>query len=189
MHTVATYDKQDEILVVDKTKFKNSSGTHILKQIFFEFSDAEHQYSVYTLKDYDHEYNGVTYPSLRRLYVECEDPTEYQFATEHLDSWAHWKKLIASNFFKPYLKEWREELEVRLRAKALARIKTRAASNGKDAQQADKILLSGGWKTPEEKTGAGRPSKDKIKQEAEKLFQEQSVHDEDYERIFGTTVQ
>lgn len=186
MHTVATYDKQDEILVVDKTKFKNSSGTHILKQIFFEFSDAEHQYSVYTLKDYDHEYNGVTYPSLRRLYVECEDPTEYQFATEHLDSWAHWKKLIASNFFKPYLKEWREELEVRLRAKALARIKTRAASNDKDSMQADKILLSGGWKTPEEKTGAGRPSKDKIKQEAEKLFQEQSVHDEDYERIFGT---
>lgn len=170
-------------------RFKNSIGAHLLKPIFFELDDAEHLQSIYTLKEYDHEFKGRVYPSLRRLYVEAEDPTEYNFATEYLDGWVHWKKLSTAVFFQPYLKEWREELEVRLRAKALARIRKRAESSDKDAQQADKILLSGGWKTPEEKTQVGRPSKAKIQEEADKLFKEKSVFDEDFERILGNTVQ
>lgn len=169
-------------------RFKNAVGAHLLKPIFFELDDAEHSQSIYTLKEYDHEYNGRSYPSLRKLYVEAEDPTEYLFATEYLDGWVHWKKLSTAVFFQPYLKEWREELEVRLRAKALARMKVRAAGNEKDSLQADKILLSAGWKTPEEKTQVGRPSKAKIQEEADKLFKEKSVFDEDFERILGGTV-
>lgn len=178
----------DEVkpVTIDKKRFKNTNGFHLLKPIFYELDDAEHLQTIYTLKEYDHEVNGIIYPSLRRLYVECEDPTEYEFACLHLDGWVHWKKLSAAVFFQPYLKEWREELEVRLRAKALNRIKVRAASNDKDSMQADKILLSGGWKTPEEKTQVGRPTKAKIAEEADKLFKEKSVFDEDYERIMGT---
>lgn len=165
--------------------FKNASGAHLLKPIFFEYDDAEHLQSVYTLKDYDHEYNGKSYPSLRKLYVEMEDPTEYEFACKYLDGWTHWKKLSTASFFKPYLKEWREELEVRLRAQALNRMKVRATSDTKDSMQADKILLVGGWKTPEEKERVGRPSKQKIQEEANKLFAERTVFDEDFERILG----
>ena len=165
-----------------ENKFKNAIGAHLLKPIFFEYDNSEHLYSVYTLKDYDHTVDGITYPSLRKLYVEMEDPTEYEFAVKHLDGWVHWKKLTESSFFQQYLKEWREELEVRMRAKALNRIKTRATGDTKDSFAADKILLAGGWKTQSTEK-VGRPTKDKIKEEANKLFMESSEFDEDFKRL------
>jgi hypothetical protein len=64
-------------------------------------------------------------------------------------------------------------------------MKARATGTGKDAQSADRILLSGGWKTPTEKSNVGRPTKEKIKEEADRLFKEQSVFDEDFERIMN----
>lgn len=167
----------------NENKFKNAIGAHLLKPIFFEYDNSDHLYSVYTLKDYDHTVDGVTYPSLRKLYVEMEDPTEYEFAVKHLDGWVHWKKLTESSFFQSYLKEWREELEVRMRAKALNRIKARAVEDGKDSFAADKILLAGGWKASEEKSKVGRPTKDKIKEEANKLFMESNEFDEDFKRL------
>lgn len=165
-------------------RFKNGVGAHLLKPIFYEYDNSDHLYSIYTLKDYDLTHGDKTYPSLRKLYVEMEDPTEYEFALAHLDGWLHWKKLSESSFFQPYLKEWREELEVRLRAKQIARIKQVAGSTSKEAYQAQKFLATNGWKTEEEKT-RGRPSKEKIKQAAEQLFQERTVHDEDFDRLFG----
>ncbi len=171
--------------MVDHSKFKNIQGRLILKPLFFELDDAEHSFSVYTLKAEDHTFNGITYPSLRRLYIETEDPTEYLFATEHLYSWSHWKDLIQCGWFQPHLREWREELEVRLRAKALLRMKARAEGDTKDSMQADKLLIAGGWKTEEEKT-RGRPSKQKIIEEAEKLFSADKDVDEDHARLFGT---
>jgi hypothetical protein len=164
-------------------KFKNEVGAHLLKPIFFEYDNSEHNYTIYTLKDRDHTWQGKVYPSLRKIYVEMEDPTEYDFACQHLDGWMHWKKLSESSFFQEYLKEWREELEVRMRAKALNRIKTRAASADKDSFAADKILLAGGWKTTEDKQKVGRPSKEKIQQEAEKLFSAATEFDEDFKRL------
>lgn len=176
---------EDQVGPQVRNRFKNVMGAHLLKPIFYEYDTSDHAQSIYTLKEYDHTVDGITYPSLRKLYVETEDPTEYEFASLYLDGWVHWKKLERAAFFQPYLKEWREELEVRMRAKALNRIKTRATSSEKDSFQADKILLSGGWKTEEEKT-RGRPSKDKIKQEAEKLFNERTDFDDDFDRIMGS---
>ena len=167
-------------------RFKNSSGAHLLKTIFFELDDAEKTQAIYTLKDYDHTVNGVLYPSLRRLYVDLADPTEYLFSEQYLDGWSHWKKLCSASFFLPHLKEWREELEVKLRAQELVRIRKVAESGGKESFQAQKFLVTNGWKTPEEKEKVGRPSKTKIKEEAEKLFQERTEFDEDFERIMGT---
>lgn len=169
-------------------KFKSEIGSHILKPIFFEHDNSDHLYSVFTLKDQDHTWTFAdgrtqTYPSLRKLYVEMEDPTEYEFAVKHLDGWIHWKKLSQASFFQEHLKEWREELEVRMRAKALNRMKTRATSDSKDSFAADKILLAGGWKTPEEKSNVGRPTKQKIVDEANKLFSEHSEFDKDFERL------
>ncbi len=164
-------------------KFKNEVGAHLLKPIFFEYDNSDHNYTIFTLKDQDHTWGDKTYPSLRKLYVEMEDPTEYEFALKHLDGWVHWKKLTESSFFQIYLKDWREELEVRMRAKALNRIKVRAAGETKDSFAADKILLAGGWKTSEDKSKVGRPTKEKISAEAEKLFRQQDEFDKDFERI------
>lgn len=168
-----------------KSKFKNSQGVHLLKTIFYELDDSGRPNAQYTLKPYDSEFGGVLYPSLRRLYVELEDPTEYLFAETYLDGWTHWKKVSSASFFQEYLKDWREELEIRLRAKALVRIKGRAEQVGsKDGLAADKILLSGGWR-PNDKSDVGRPTKEKIQEEADKLFKERTIFDEDHERIFG----
>lgn len=169
----------------DFSKFRNSSGVYVVKAMFFEYDDTERKLAQYTLKSQDHTYEGKTYPSLKKLYLSLEDPTEYEFSQIYLDGWDHWKKLTKAGFFQEHLKEWREELEVRLRSKALHRIKVRAADNGKDSMVADKILLSGGWKTPDEKERVGRPSKQKIKEEADKLFEEQSILDGDFNRIMG----
>jgi len=173
-----------------KNKFKNSMGAHLVKSIFFEYDfDQEKSSAVYTLKDYDHEVNGVIYPSLRRLYVSMADPTEYLFASEYLDGWAHWKKLSSAAFFQDHLKEWREELDVKLRAASLLKIRETAAANQKESFQAQKFLVTGGWKSPDEKEKVGRPTKEKIKQEADRLFSERSVHDDDFERMFGKPIQ
>lgn len=169
----------------DKKKFKNNSGTHLLKPIFYELDEQGRPNAQYSLKPHDSTFEGVVYPSLRRLYVELEDPTEYLFAETYLDGWSHWKKLSAASFFQEYLTEMREELDVRLRAKALVRIRRRAEESSKDGLSADKILLSGGWKAGESKVG--RPTKEKIKQEAERLTKERTVFDEDFDRIMGSS--
>lgn len=164
-------------------RFKNSSGVHLLKPIFFEWDDSLHEYSVYTLKDNDHQWNGNTYPSLRRLYVELEDPTEYLFATTYLDGWTHFVKLSRSPWFSVLLEEWRAELSVRLKAKALVQIMAKAKNiSDKESFQANKFLLQGSW-NEEIKEKVGRPSKEKIKEEASRLFKEQSVYDDDFDRI------
>lgn len=168
----------------DKSKFKNSSGTHLLKPIFYELDEQGRPNAQFSLKPHDSTFEGVVYPSLRRLYVELEDPTEYLFSETYLDGWTHWKKLSSASFFQEHLTEWREELDIRLRAKSLVRIKARAEGNQKDSLTADKILLSGGWKTEESKVG--RPTKEKIQNEAEKLIRERTVFDEDYDRILGS---
>lgn len=166
--------------------FKNTQGQHLTKQLFFENELSQNDCAIYTLKDYDHEVRGKVYPSLRRLYVEMEDPTEYLFATEYLDGWAHWVKLKSASFFQEFYKEWVLELETRLKAKALLSIRKMAEDGGKDALSAHKILLQGGWKDPEEKKQkVGRPTKEKIKHEADLLFKTQSEFDEDFHRILG----
>lgn len=169
--------------MIDKKNFKNSSGAYITKSLFMEFELAEKVHSVYTLKDQDHTLSGKTYPSLRRLFVESEDLTEYSFAVTHLAGWPHWKKITEQEWFKPYLAEWREELLIRVKSHALKRVKQKAEEKGKDALVADKILLT--WQTPEKVEKVGRPTKEKIRFEADKLFKQESEIDADFERILG----
>jgi hypothetical protein len=166
-------------------RFKNTQGLYLLKAIFYELDEAGRPNAIYSLKDYDGNFEGKFYPSLRKLYVECEDPTEYNFACQYLDGWTHWKKLTQASFFKDYLIEWREELEVRLRAKGLVSIRQIASTPGKEAFQAQKYLAQAGWKLPDEKASVGRPTKEKVAQEAEKLFKQKTDFDLDYERIMG----
>lgn len=166
-------------------KFKNPIGVHLLKPIFYELDEEGRPNAIYTLKDYDSEFEGKIYPSLRRLYVEAEDPTEYNFSCLYLDGWSHWKKLSSASFFQSYLSEWREELEVRLRAKGLVGIRQVASVPGKEAFQAQKYLAGAGWKLSDEKASVGRPTKEKVLVEAEKLFKEKTDYDLDHERIFG----
>lgn len=154
--------------------YRASNGVYYTKQLFYEFADSDKSYVLYTLKDQDH----MGYPSLRRLYMEMEDHSEYQFATRYFAGWAHWKKLLRCPWFADYLSEFREELQIKSSASYLTAIRLKAIEGN---LAANKYLLEQGWKDSKEKVG--RPSKEKIKQEADKLFRDSSDIADDLERI------
>lgn len=167
-------------------RFKNSIGVFFTKELFFETNVGDRANAVYSLKDYDHTVDGIVYPSLGRIYLEEEDPTEYAFAEKYLGGYPHWEKLVASPMIRPYIDDWRNRLDLQLRAKAFNRIRVKASDpDDKEAFQANKFLLSNQWRGTSSKAGVGRPTKAKIKEEADRLVKEQSVYDEDFERITG----
>lgn len=166
---------------MDTNKFKNSSGAYLLRGLFYETTGADKTGVIYTLKDEDHE----GYPSLKRLYMEVGDPTEYHFAINHLAGVEHWDRLCESTWFKPYIEQWRRELELRYRAEALNRIIEESKKETSAARfQANKFILDKGW-APSKKDSVGRPSKEAIKQKAIELYEDDKRLQGDYDRILG----
>lgn len=161
--------------------FTSSTGYQYTLGLFYETTLADKSTVVYTLKDRDH----LGYPSLYRLYMECDDPTEYTFATTHLDNWKHWETLCGCSWFKEYVTRWRKELELRTKAAALARIKVLAASKGKEAFQADKFLVAGSWKDKPASRRAGAPTKEEVRQEANRIATTEKDFSDDLLRIKG----
>lgn len=157
--------------------FTNAVGAWLLNALFFETTMSDRPHCRFSLKDYDN--NG--YPSLYRLYMECNDPTEYIFATTHLGGWAHWERLCECDWFQPYVLRWRKELELRFRAHALKNIQDIANSDAKDKLTANKILLT--YERKGEAKGRGRPSKAEIHQEARRMAEITTNLADDYRRI------
>lgn len=169
--------------------FRSSTNQRLLKGLFYEQTLADKSSVVYTLKDKDHE----GYPSLYRLYMETNDPTEWKFANKYLDGWEHWEMLLACTWFKPYADRWRKELELRMKSESLARIMTEAKTASKESFQANRYLLEKGWEPKASSThGRGRPSKDEVAKAAKEIAQTNSRVLEDFQRLnissakFGT---
>lgn len=161
-------------------KFKNSTGGYLLNAMFYETTLADKSQVSYTLKREDHE----GFPSLYRLYMEADDPTEYNFATAHLDGWDHWERLCECTWFQPYVTKWRRELEIRTRAYALLEVRAKAKdADSKESFQANKFLLAGGWKPPAEKRRVGAPSKEDVAKAAHDIAMNKTMLDDDLERI------
>lgn len=144
-----------------KEQMVDSMGKPLTQSLFLEigYSDA----AIYTLKDQDHELDGKSYPSLKRLYLLTSDPTEYEFATTYLLGWKHWQRICENKVLRKHVDEWREELEVKLRSSGVKSAMF-AAQNGN--YQAAKWLADRGWDT----RGPGRPSK--AEKEREQRIQE-----------------
>lgn len=166
--------------MTEDSKFRIHTGQRKLRGLFYETTLSDKTGVVYTLKDRPHE----GYPSLYQLYMEYDDPTEYNFAVNCLDSWEHWEMLTACSWFKKYVTRWRRELEVRARARALNAIKEVATSDSKEAYQANKFLVMGGWKADKRK-GAGRPSKEEVQNAAKAMAEEARNLDDDLARVTG----
>ena len=134
----------------DRSLFKDVMGRYRTQSLFLE-----HKYSteeaIYTLSDEDKEYEGVVYPSLRRLYMEVADPTEYEFAKKYLWGWEHWQQMLGNNFIRTHVERWREELEVKLRAEAVKEILKMKGNSFNAAKWA----ADGHWNVKR-----GRPSKE-----------------------------
>lgn len=160
---------------ISKSKFRNNSNTRYLKGLFYEMTLEDKSSVVYTLKDEDH----LGYPSLKRIYLETNDPTEYIFATKHLDGLEHWEMLCNCSWFKPYVERWRKELDLKIKAEALSRILKEAKTNSKEAFQANRYILEKGW----DKHTKGRPSKEDIAKAATEIVTSSSRIEEDYKRL------
>lgn len=138
---------------IDKSKLLDGMGRPLTQGLFLEIN-YNTDFAVYTLKEDDFEYQGKLYPSLKKLYLKEEDPTEYVFATKHLLSWKHWKRLCENVVLRRHIDEWREELELKLRSQAIRDMQSLCSSENGNFSAA-KFLADRGW----EKRAAGRPSK------------------------------
>jgi hypothetical protein len=163
-----------------QNRFKNESGAMLTRGLFFEQTLIDKSSVVYTLKNEDHE----GFSSLYRLYIESvdKDPTEYHFATTHLDGWDHWENLLECNWFKPYASKWRKEARIRRSAFYLNQVAKIANSGSREALTASRYMLEEGW-VPKEKNTKGRPSKDEIAQEAKRQVEMEGLTLQDAERL------
>ncbi len=149
----------------DKARFKDSMGRYRTQSLFLEYQYAEGP-AVYSLDGEDKEYNGTVYPSLRRLYLELADPTEYEFANRYLFDWDHWQKIVNNAILYEYIEQWREELEVKIRSQAIRKMLDMDGNFN-----AIKWAADGHWNT----RGRGRPKKEEAKKERE--LRERAVKD------------
>lgn len=133
----------------------DARGRLLTLGLFLEI-DYNNKDAIYTLKDYDHEYEGKTYLSLKRLFLEASDPTEYMFATKYLAGWEHWQRINANKALALYTVKWRQELELKLRAEGVQHVLKSARV--KQNWLAAKFLAEKGW----EVRAAGRPSQDEV---------------------------
>lgn len=143
---------------VDKAKLRDNRGRPLTQALFLEVG-YNTEFAVYTQKDEDYEYKGKVYPSLKRLYLEHEDPTEYDFACTYLLGWSQWQRICANKVFTKMVEEWRFELELKLRSQAVRDILNISTSD--KGFQAAKWIADRGW----DKRSAGRPSKDEVERE------------------------
>lgn len=162
---------------------KSGAGKLLTRGLFYETALSKDTVR-YTLKNQDH----MGFPSLRRLYLETDDPSEYDFATTHLDGLDHWDQLCQCRWFEPFLKAWRRELDLRQKARALLRIKEEAQSGSKNSFAANKYLLERGWEGDEPKR-RGRPTKAEVRAAATEEAQATRRLDDDLQRISNPALQ
>lgn len=135
-------------------KFKNSKGLFLTTSLFIEYS-YDYSMAMYSWGDEDFTSKKGNFPSIKRLYLEMGDVTEYEFATTYLGGWKHWQALLASPACFKQIQEWREELELKLRSAGLRKLIDQALDEEKPSYQAAKYLADREWVSKEAKKREG----------------------------------
>lgn len=142
---------------------KDDQGRFRTLSLFWEMRHQAGQHEpIFTTKDHDIEKDGKTYISLKKIYMSYDHIPEYEYdfalAVFGPSGWKHFNKLATSKGpVSDLIKEWREELDIKIKAEALRAMMI--ASKGDDAKgvQAAKYLADKGYTTKR-----GRPSKEEI---------------------------
>lgn len=161
---------------IDKSRMMDETTTRPRTiSLFLELSYDEN--AIYSLKEdhYTHATRGF-FPSIKKLYLELEDPTEYEFASKYFLSWKHWQQVCNSRVMKKHVEEWRHELEVKLRSRG---VKHMILSAGQGNYQASKWLVDRGW----DLRGKGRPSKSEVEAEKEIITRVANEYEDDFKRL------
>lgn len=149
---------------------KTDKGVRLTYALFVELATTADVEPSFTTKQYDYHRDGKVYPSLRRLYLECEDPTEHEFVDRVFNGdWGHWHKILGNDLIRSALSydEWPQELRLRLRSKGMKHM-VKAAQSGN--ANAARWLAEGGWEQRR-----GRPS---AAEKQRKLKEDQKLRDE-----------
>lgn len=165
-----------------KEEVRDEVGRFLTQALFKQqYAVSKEKYPPkFTFKDHDHD--GLI--SFKRVYLELGDPTGYLCAMELLDSYAHLKHLRTLKWFEDYFKEWEEELEVKLRAESLRKVKDISQSNDKGALTAAKYLAEKGWE-PKPTTTRGRPKKEEVEREKKLQAATERALEDDFNRVMN----
>src|SRR5690606_26329218 len=146
-------------------------GRQLTQSLFLEAGYSD--FAIYTLKEEDHTFKGKYLPSIKRLYLEMEDTTEYEFATTYFLSWDHWQRIVANKTFTGHVESWRKELALKLRARGIQQMIAKAEGG---SLQASKWLADAGWDV----RAAGRPSKAEVESMKKQIASQESAYEKDY---------
>jgi hypothetical protein len=154
------------------------------KGLFYELTLPEERKIMgtsWTLKENDLKADGMVYKSMKRVYLEMEDVTEYDFAMATLGSFKHWERVTESPILTKHITQWRKELNLKLKARAMRSIIKAATEDEKVSFQAMKYLADNEYL---DKTGKrGRPSKEEVNAELRKEVESSKTFKDDAERI------
>lgn len=135
----------------------------------------------WTLKEKDLIVGDKTYRSMKRVYLDMEDVTEYDFAMATLGSYKHWERLVESPIIRKHIDQWRKELNLKLKARAMKAIINAATVDEKSSFQAMKYLADNEYL--DKKAKRGRPSKEEVSAELRREVEINKTFKDDAERI------
>lgn len=141
-------------------QLKDHLGRYRTYSLFIE-RPSENMTPLWSWKDDDVIVDGVTYPSLKKIYFSYDHIPgfEYEFAMATLGSWDHWVKLNSSGL-RGIFAEWRHELEIKNKANAIRQLMQTAREPNAAGANASKYLAESGYTSKR-----GRPSKEEIERE------------------------
>jgi hypothetical protein len=159
-------------------------GSFQTKGLFYELTlpeDRKIMGTSWTLKEQDLHADGMVYKSMKRVYLEMEDVTEYDFAMATLGSFKHWERVTESPILIKHITQWRKELNLKLKARAMRSIIKAATEDEKLSFQAMKYLADNEYL--DKKGKRGRPSKEEVKAELQREVEISKTFKDDAERI------
>ena len=176
---------------IDVSVFKDVNGRWRTISLFDELSsvDSKLKYPPIFLLRESEDRDGLT--SMKRIYMEAMDPTEWKAAQRIFGCWDAWEALWNCPPFMAELEKWRNELQLKLRSLAVDQIIDTGLHGGKSSGTqfaAAKWLAEGQWKRTvsqgdeedvPKNDGRGRPSKVTIEREAKRQLREISKYHEE----------
>jgi hypothetical protein len=165
---------------VTNDPFKDSSGRTRTSSLFIEH-EVEGYTPLWTIHPVARTVDGVLYQSLKAIYFSYDHIPgfEYDFAMATFKSWETWVRITNNSRIRNIIAEWREELDVKLKADAIRAMVEASKGTSAAATTAAKYLADKGYSQRK----AGRPSKEEITRETRIAAGISKELDSDYERM------
>jgi hypothetical protein len=150
-----------EITIEKKKEWKDVMQRFRGASIFWESRHPDYP-AYFTTKDEDLVKKGITYTSLKQIYLSYDHIPGYEldFANEVLGGWKHWLLLTEVSQVRTLINEWREELDIRIKADSLRMMMVASKDNDAKGVGAAKYLADKGYEKKR-----GRPSKEEVTRE------------------------